>query len=99
MIGLIWKSMVLATPDEGGHLVPRVKAQSEFVFISESRLSKTAAERLRVFLGFEGCFTVEPVGRSGGLVLLWNLELIVSVGSYSRFHINARICINKDVFF
>ncbi len=34
-------------------------------------------------------FVVEPVGRSGGLALLWKEEKEVEIYNFSRRHINA----------
>jgi hypothetical protein len=43
-----------------------------FLFLIETISSKKRMEVLRVRLGFEGLFVVEPVGRSGELALFWN---------------------------
>ena len=41
---------------------------------------------------FDECFSVDCVGRGGGLVLLWRNDMIVEVLSYSRFHIDVQVC-------
>lgn len=46
-------------------------------------------EILRVKLGFEGMFVVDPIGRSGGLGLFWKEKDILEIQNYSRMHINA----------
>ena len=46
-------------------------------------------EVVRIKLGFVGAFAVDPVGRSGGLVLFWKDEKEVEIQNYSRRHINA----------
>lgn len=52
-------------------------------------------EFMRVKLGFDGLFIVEPVGRSGGLALMWKMEMNVEIQNYTRRHINA-IVKDKD---
>lgn len=43
-------------------------------------------------LGFTGCFGVDVVGKSGGLLLFWNNEINVSLRSYSVGHIDYMVC-------
>jgi hypothetical protein len=40
-----------------------------FLFLMETKMKKELLQRMRSKMGFEGLFTVEPVGRSGGLAL------------------------------
>lgn len=47
------------------------------------------ASFLRKRLGFEGCIVVDPIGLSGGLILLWKREGSVEIINYSQRHINA----------
>uniref|UniRef100_A0A803PMU7 Reverse transcriptase domain-containing protein n=1 Tax=Cannabis sativa TaxID=3483 RepID=A0A803PMU7_CANSA len=42
-------------------------------------------------LGFEGCFTVDAKGKSGGLALLWSKDYIVQIKSYTTSHIDALV--------
>ena len=46
-------------------------------------------KRLRVRLGFQSLFVVEPVERSGGLALLWRVAKELEIQNYSRRNINA----------
>ena len=48
-------------------------------------------EVLRVKMGFEGMFVVDPVGRSGGLALCWKDKDLVGIQNFSQCHINAII--------
>lgn len=63
----------------------------QFIFLSETKLSKAAAERLRVKLGYDGCLAVDRVGLSEGLALFWKDDVEFNVGSFSRFHIEVKI--------
>ena len=39
----------------------------------------------------DGCFTVEGVGRGGGLALLWMTKANIEVLSFSKYHINVKM--------
>ena len=41
------------------------------LFLMEIKNQQQKMEATRVKLGFDGLFVVDPVGRSGGLALLW----------------------------
>lgn len=55
----------------------------------ETLSTKKSLERIRIRLGFDGLFVVEPIGRSEGLALLWKEERDLEIYNYSRYHINA----------
>lgn len=57
----------------------------------ETKYSSRKWDLLKRILKFDGCLVVDLVGRSGGLALLWRLELGVTIPSYSRNHVSARI--------
>jgi hypothetical protein len=61
----------------------------DFLFLIETISSKQCMEWLRVRLGFQGLFVVEPVERSGGLALFWRVAEELEIQNYSRRHINA----------
>ena len=71
------------------------KYSLDFVFISESLISKASAERILVSMAFDGYFVADPVGRSGGLVLFWKNKVNVSIGSFTSSHVEA-IIRNED---
>jgi hypothetical protein len=48
-------------------------------------------ESIKAKLGFDCVFTIDCVGRSGGLALLWTNEFGVTVQNFSRRHVNAVI--------
>lgn len=92
MIGLIWNAQGL-----GGQRVFRNlsrlinETNLDFCFISESKISKNAAFVLNSKLRFSNLFCVDPKGCKGGLLLLWNENLDISVLSYSSGHIDCLI--------
>lgn len=42
-------------------------------------------------LRFEGCFTVNAMGRKGGLALLWRKQLHVRIINYYQWHISMQV--------
>ncbi|XP_042972966.1 uncharacterized protein LOC122304767 [Carya illinoinensis] len=48
-------------------------------------------ESVRRKVGYECCFAVSCEGRSGGLAILWQKETKLSIQSFSKNHIDARI--------
>ena len=67
-----WNCRRLGNPWTIHDLSQMVKEKKpSFLFLIETISSKKLIEGLRVQLGFEGLFVVEPVGRSGGLALSW----------------------------
>ncbi|OMP01909.1 reverse transcriptase [Corchorus capsularis] len=51
----------------------------------------TKMEWIRCRIGYDCCFSVGSVGRSGGLAMLWNNEIAVSIVSYSNLHIDITV--------
>ncbi|XP_062145461.1 uncharacterized protein LOC133852722 [Alnus glutinosa] len=45
-------------------------------------------DHVRHRIGFDSMFVVDPVGRSGGLALLWKEAHLLDIYNFSRFHIN-----------
>jgi len=69
-----------------------VKAKKpSFVFLIKTLCSKNRMEWIRVKLGFTGCFAVDPMGRSGGLALLWRDMGALDIYNYSLRDINATV--------
>lgn len=48
-------------------------------------------ELIRVQLGFEGLFVVEPISRSGGITLLWKERDQTSLWGFSKNHIDVEV--------
>jgi hypothetical protein len=49
------------------------------LFLIETISRKQRLEWLRVKLGFDGVFVVDPVGRSGGFTLFWKDEIQLEI--------------------
>jgi hypothetical protein len=57
--------------------------------VKETMLSQKHVEKIRLSLRFDCCFAVDCVGKSGGLILLWNSSCLVNIQNFSKTLINA----------
>lgn len=57
----------------------------------ETKLNTEKCNRVKRRLKCEGCFVVEPIGKRGGLALMWDNMINVEVLNYSQRHISAWI--------
>ena len=89
---LCWNCRGLGNPRAVGTLrFLRRTRRPRLLFLSETLASKEEMEVLRLSLRYGGCFTVANQGHSGGLALLWEDELQVSLLSFSKNHIDVSI--------
>lgn len=58
------------------------------VFLIETKLKSRRVNFLKNKLGFEGCFVMDYVGRSGELMLMWRKELEIEIINISQRHIS-----------
>jgi exonuclease III len=92
MILLSWNCQGLGNPWSVQDLSLMVKEKRpNIIFLMETKCRKSKMEGIRVKLGFEGLFVVEPVGQSGGLALLWKEAHELEIHNYTRRHINALV--------
>jgi exonuclease III len=90
MILLSWNCQGLGNPWTVQDLCLMVREKKpDILFLMETKCRKEKMERIRVRLGFNGMFVVDPVGRSGGLVLLWKDAKNLEIQNYTRRHINS----------
>ncbi|KAL5758842.1 hypothetical protein ACOSP7_021453 [Xanthoceras sorbifolium] len=95
---LCWNVRGLGSPRAFLALRKVIRKQSpNLVFLSETRLKGDWAARVKVQLGFSGGLHVDCVGKSGGLMLLWNDVWDVSVLSFSRGHIDVVIKMENNL--
>ncbi|KAK3205143.1 hypothetical protein Dsin_019189 [Dipteronia sinensis] len=75
--------------------VPGIEKGTEKSFckcgVCETKLHNGEVEKLIVLLGFDGGLQMKSEGQSGGLILLWK-DREISVKSFSKGHIDAKIC-------
>ncbi|KAL5800890.1 hypothetical protein ACOSQ3_032522 [Xanthoceras sorbifolium] len=89
---ICWNVRGLGSPRAFLALRKVIRKQSpNLVFLSETRLKGEWAAKIKTQLGFSGGLHVDCVGKSGGLMLLWNDVWDVSVLSFSRGHIDVVI--------
>lgn len=63
----------------------------KFLFLMEIKMKQVKLQNLRIKMGFEGLFELDPVGRKEGLALFWTDSREVSISNFSLRHINANI--------
>lgn len=89
---LSWNCRGLGTPEAVPVLRNLVRFHHpDVVFLIEMLATKTHVEKVRRRLGFESALSVDKVGRSGGLALLWRSGISCDIISYSRHFINAEM--------
>ena len=57
----------------------------------ETKSRQHKMEVIRVKLGFDGLFVVDPAGWSGGLALLWRDADDLQIQNFTLRHINAKV--------
>lgn len=70
-----------------------VQKRPNIVFLCETYFSKEKVEQVRTQIGFDGCFVVEALGHSGGLIMLWQYVNDVSVLNFSNSHVDLKVSI------
>ena len=81
---LSWNCRGLGSPrtvHELSRLVRKYKPQ--ILFISETKRNKLEMEGIKIKLQFDCCFVVDCVGRGGGLALLWMIDTMIDILSYT----------------
>lgn len=70
----------------------------KLLFLMDTKLQNKRMQRLKYQLGFPGMFTVDPIGRSGGLALFWQNSEEVAIQNFSLRHINATVTLMGSNF-
>lgn len=73
-----------------------VRKEGLEIFLQETKLVARKMESLKFSVWFDGCLVVDSVGRSGGLALMWKMEIQVTVKSFSKYHIDAKISAEEE---
>uniref|UniRef100_A0A803QQJ5 Reverse transcriptase n=1 Tax=Cannabis sativa TaxID=3483 RepID=A0A803QQJ5_CANSA len=80
---------------KNGYLDLLVQKKPNFVFLCETLSRKDSIEKVRVQLKFEGAFSCDVQGRSGGIAMLWRNKDEVSLIRYGHDYIDVQIT-NSD---
>lgn len=67
----------------------------DVIFLFETLSYGVRLEKLQVKLKFSNCFSVDCMGRSGGLAIFWRDNNTCYVVSYSMNHIDLNV-VNKN---
>jgi exonuclease III len=63
----------------------------DVLFLCETKMKERNICRFKWLLGMQGMVARDCEGRSGGIVLFWKKEVNISLGSFSRYHIDVKI--------
>lgn len=92
MIILCWNCRGLGNPRTVQVLKDLVLShRPDLVFLSETKCKQQRMGHIRAQLSFNGAFTVDAVGHSGGLAIMWKSPIQVALRSFSKFHIDVAI--------
>ena len=87
---LSWNCRVLGNPGAVRDICQLTKEKKpNILFLMETKCRRQKMEHIRVKMGFDYMFVVDPIGRSGGLALCWNDAAILEIQNFSRRHITA----------
>lgn len=93
---LFWNCRGLGNPTTIQVLVDLIHTKRpKLVFLMETLANHNKMQFIRIRLGFYGLFTVDCIGHSGGLALLWKEESNVTIMGYSRNHIDASVVLEE----
>ncbi|XP_027182377.1 uncharacterized protein LOC113780798 [Coffea eugenioides] len=88
MRALVWNCRGVGSPLTVPQLKESVKLHSpELIFLSETKNRKDVMNKVRLQLRYDRLFVVDPVGRAGGLAVLWRNELQICKVLYTDFTI------------
>ncbi|XP_074327496.1 uncharacterized protein LOC141665410 [Apium graveolens] len=84
-----WNCRGLGKPRTVRVLCDLVKDRNpDILFLSETISVSRKIEELRIKMGYDSCFSVDKVGRSGGLAVFWRNSARCNITGYSRSHID-----------
>uniref|UniRef100_A0A803Q8J8 DUF4283 domain-containing protein n=1 Tax=Cannabis sativa TaxID=3483 RepID=A0A803Q8J8_CANSA len=94
-IGLVDSSTygTLKNTTNAGNNSKNDSKKPKFLFLCETLCSKDLVDRVKFKLGFESCFAVEAVGRSGGLAFFWKIDEEARLIGYSKHHVDFEITV------
>lgn len=64
------------------------------LFLSETIVLTNKIEEFKYLLGYDSCFDVDRVGRSGGLAMFWHSTVNCQIVNYSNNHISLDVIDN-----
>ena len=92
MTTLSWNCRGMELPRKVQFLVDVIsQEQPTVLFLCETTAKRSRMEWVKQNLGFDGLITVDPIGKSEGLALMWKDKEQVEVRSYSKNHIDVKI--------
>ncbi|XP_074327838.1 uncharacterized protein LOC141665756 [Apium graveolens] len=99
----MWKAVMPERLRERDERHARIKAEkkerewryAKEIEMFEQSMLQSKMEWLQSRIGYKGLFVVEPIGRSGGFSLLWKEKEKDTLNSYTKNHIDLRVCVEN----
>jgi hypothetical protein len=89
---LSWSCRGLGQPRTVQELIRLVRDFCpNLVFLSETRQQKSRVVNIKSRLGMNNCFTVDGIGKGGGLALYWVDSIKIEILCYGVHHIDTLI--------
>lgn len=100
MIGVYWNARGLGGPQAFCDLHRLIRETSpDLLFIFEYRISNHAVTILKSRLNFDNYFVVNHNGSKGGLFVMWQNSIRLSILSYSCGHIDCMLFYTSNSFY
>lgn len=97
---LSWNCQGLGNPETVQRLREMHRVHfPDFLFLMETKQKTSYIEHLKTSLGYDKLITVDPIGRSGGLAVMWKRSYEVEVLSMDNRIIDLKVTIGSLVFF
>ena len=94
---LAWNCRGLGLDSTVGELHDLIRSHNPaVVFLSETKKSAMAMEKLKWSMGFRSGVAVSSVGRSGGLTMWWREHAQVTIRPWCQYFLDAEMAIDGD---
>ncbi|XP_071923061.1 uncharacterized protein [Coffea arabica] len=92
MRAVVWNFRDAGSPLTVSQLEEVVRLHSpELVFLAETKNKKYVMNKIRMRLRYDNLFVVDPIGRAGGLAVVWRKDLVVKRVLSTEFTIELNV--------
>jgi hypothetical protein len=89
---IVWNCRGLGSPSTIPNLKYLVRSyKPDGLILSETMTTSNKIDELKYVLSFDYCFSVDRIGRGGGLAFLWKKSINCNITNYSTNHIHIEV--------